>query len=45
MALRPEEIDSVSVSVYQGALDLLAPIQPTTPYFANSTCLFVWPRR
>jgi 2-methylcitrate dehydratase PrpD len=35
MALRPEEIDSVSVSVYQGALDLLAPIQPTTPYFAK----------
>ena len=31
----PEDIKRVTVSVYQGALDLLAPIQPTTPYFAK----------
>jgi len=35
VALRPEDIDSVSVSVYQGALDLLGDIEPTTPYFAK----------
>ena len=34
-ALKPEEIDGVGVSVYQGALDLLADIEPTTPYFAK----------
>jgi 2-methylcitrate dehydratase PrpD len=31
----PEDIVKVTVSVYQGALDLLGPIQPTTPYFAK----------
>ena len=35
LAHRPEEIDSVSVCVYQGALDLLGEIEPTTPYFAK----------
>jgi len=35
VAHRPDEIDSVSVSVYQGALDLLKDIVPTTPYFAK----------
>jgi len=34
-ALGPEEVDSVQVSVYQGALDLLGDIEPTTPYFAK----------
>jgi 2-methylcitrate dehydratase PrpD len=35
IALEPEEIESVRVSVYQGALDLLANVKPTTPYFAK----------
>jgi 2-methylcitrate dehydratase PrpD len=35
VALEPEEIERVRVSVYQGSLDLLAHIEPTTPYFAK----------
>jgi len=35
MALDPEDVESVRVSVYQGSLDLLADIEPTTPYFAK----------
>jgi 2-methylcitrate dehydratase PrpD len=35
MVFVPEDIEKVTVAVYQGALDLLAPIQPTTPYFAK----------
>lgn len=34
-ALVSEEVESVSVSVYQGSLDLLERIEPTTPYFAK----------
>jgi 2-methylcitrate dehydratase PrpD len=34
-ALEPEEVERVKVSVYQGSLDLLAHIEPTTPYFAK----------
>jgi 2-methylcitrate dehydratase PrpD len=34
-ALDPEEVESVNVSVYQGALDLLGDIEPATPYFAK----------
>lgn len=35
IVLKPEEIESVRVSIYQGALDLLAHVEPTTPYFAK----------
>jgi 2-methylcitrate dehydratase PrpD len=35
MTLEPEAIETVRVSVYQGALDLLANVEPTTPYFAK----------
>lgn len=31
----PEEIEQVSLRVYQGSLDLLAHIEPTTPYLAK----------
>lgn len=34
-ALAPEDVESVSVSVYQGSLDLLMNIEPTTPYLAK----------
>jgi 2-methylcitrate dehydratase PrpD len=34
-ALAPEDIEGVSVSVYQGSLDLLGAVEPTTPYFAK----------
>lgn len=33
--LTPEDVKSVSVSVYQGSLDLLADIEPKTPYLAK----------
>jgi len=34
-ALAPEEVESVSLAVYQGSLDLLENIAPTTPYMAK----------
>ena len=34
-SLAPEDVKSVSVSVYQGCLDLLMNIEPTTPYLAK----------
>jgi 2-methylcitrate dehydratase PrpD len=34
-ALALEAVEGVSVSVYQGSLDLLERIEPTTPYFAK----------
>ena len=34
-AFTPEQIEQVSVRVYQGSLDLLAKIEPTTPYLAK----------
>jgi 2-methylcitrate dehydratase PrpD len=34
-ALAPEDVDGVSVSVYQASLDLLKNIEPTTPYLAK----------
>lgn len=33
--LAPEEVESVNVSVYQGALDLLGDIEPKNPYLAK----------
>jgi len=33
--LAPEDVESVSVSVYQGSLDLLMNIEATTPYLAK----------
>ena len=33
--LAPEDVDSVSISVYQGSLDLLENIEATTPYLAK----------
>lgn len=33
--LDPEEIEEVSLSVYQGSLDLLGNVEPTTPYLAK----------
>jgi len=33
--LAPADVESVSVSVYQGSLDLLENIEPTTPYLAK----------
>jgi 2-methylcitrate dehydratase PrpD len=35
MVVGPEDVERVTVSVYQGALDLLADIEPTTPYLAK----------
>jgi 2-methylcitrate dehydratase PrpD len=34
-ALAADDIDKVSVAVYQGALDLLAAVEPTNPYLAK----------
>lgn len=34
-ALAPEDVESVSVSIYQGSLDLLADIEPKNPYLAK----------
>jgi 2-methylcitrate dehydratase PrpD len=33
--IAPENVESVSVAVYQGSLDLLMNIEPTTPYLAK----------
>jgi 2-methylcitrate dehydratase PrpD len=34
-ALAPDDVERVSVSLYQGSLDLLMNIEPTTPYLAK----------
>ncbi len=38
--LAPEDVKSISVSIYQGSLDLLGSIEPTTPYLAKFTLPF-----